>query len=326
MEVRNGKKMNFKRIYSQIAKYGRSIPELAEEYGMDEQAFTERMEMGLDPKLFSRVLKANERNLKQQRNNNGNGSEQSAPITTTKTIDENHEEEEDMARRNEERMEQNYRQNQSNKDKAAQRQRKQASRKSVSTSSEDMSVLENKKVTITGEISDKEKDLNEATQILAIREETVTETQRVFDKARKALDEAKSERDKAKNVVAQHTQSIEKLKAMLVNIETQITELKNKAIYLVAPGYTGKKPAFGTYYSTTEVQGYDTLSVVEAAVDYAIEPELKDMVVAGYDSYKEYMEGLRFVMLCVEYTYKDIEYTVLVNDERLKRLLQTHVG
>ena len=325
MEVRNGKKMNFKRIYSQIAKYGRSIPELAEEYGMDEQAFIERMEMGLDPKLFSRALKTNERNLKQQRNNNGNGSEQSAPITTTKTIDENHEEEEDMARRNEERMEQNYIQNQSNKGKAAQRQRKQASRKSVSAS-EDMSVLENKKVTITGEISDKEKDLNEATQILAIREETVTETQRVFDKARKALDEAKSERDKAKNVVAQHKQSIDKLKAMLGNVETQITELKNKAIYLVAPGYTGKKPAFGTYYSTTEVQGYDTLSVVEAAVDYAIEPELKDMVVAGYDSYKEYMEGLRFVMLCVEYTYKDIEYTVLVNDERLKRLLQTHVG
>ena len=304
MEVRNGKKMNFKRIYSQIAKYGRSIPELAEEYGMDEQAFIERMEMGLDPKLFSRALKANERNLKQQRNNNGNGSEQSAPITTTKTIDENHEEEEDMARRNEERMEQNYIQNQSNKGKAAQSQRKQASRKSVSAS-EDMSVLENKKVTITGEISDKENDLNEATQILAIREETVTETQRVFDKARKALDE---------------------VKAMLGNVETQITELKNKAIYLVAPGYTGKKPAFGTYYSTTEVQGYDTLSVVEAAVDYAIEPELKDMVVAGYDSYKEYMEGLRFVMLCVEYTYKDIEYTVLVNDERLKRLLQTHVG
>lgn len=319
MEVRNGKKMNFKRIYSQIAKYGRSIPELAEEYGMEEKAFIDRMQMGLDPKLFSRAIKTNERNFKRNET-----YLIEIPVQTVET--NNKQEEKDMARRNEERMEQNYRQNQSNKDKAVQRQRKQASRKSVSTSSEDMSALENKKVTITGEISDKEKDLNEATQILAIREETVTETQRVFDKARKALDEAKSERDKAKNVVAQHTQSIEKLKAMLGNVETQITELKNKAIYLVAPGYTGKKPAFGTYFSTTEVKGYDTLSVVEAAVDYAIEPELKDMVVAGYDSYKEYMEGLRFVMLCVEYTYKDIEYTVLVNDERLKRLLQTHIG
>ena len=321
MEIRNGKKVNLKFIYEKITKYGRLISELAEEYGMDEKAFIEKLEMGFDAKLFKSILKANERNMKHQKNNKENHSEELEPITTTKT----NYEEEDMARRNEERMKQNYRQNQSNKDKVAQKQIKQASRKSVSAS-EDMSVLENKKVTITGEISDKEKNLNEATQILAIREETVTETQRVFDKARKALDEAKSERDKAKNDVAQYAQSIEKLKAMLGEVETQITELKNKAIYLVAPGYTGKKPAFGTYYSTTEIQGYNTLSVVEAVVDYAIEPELKDMVDAGYDSYKEYMEGLRFIMLCVEYTYKDIEYTVLVNDERLKRLLQTHVG
>ena len=317
METRNYKKMNFKRIYSQIAKYGRTIPELAEEYGMDEESFLKRIEMGLDPKLFSGALKASERNLKQQRN----CSEQSTPII----IDEKHKEEEDMARKNEMRMEQNYRQQQSNKDKAAQMQRKQASRKSTSTS-ENMSVLENKKVTITGEISDKEKDLDEATQILAIRQETVVETQRVFEKARKALEEAKSERDKAKSAVAEYTQAISKLKATLGDVENQITELKNKAIYLVAPDYAGEKPAFGTYYSTTKVEGYDTIFVVEAAVEYAIEPELKDMVVAGYDSYKEYMEGLRFVMLCVEYTCKDIEYTVLVSDERLKRLLQAHIG
>ena len=41
MEVRNGKKINFKRIYSQIAKYGKIIPELAEEYGMGEEQFLE---------------------------------------------------------------------------------------------------------------------------------------------------------------------------------------------------------------------------------------------------------------------------------------------
>ena len=325
MEVRNGKKMKFRRIYSQIAKHGRSIPELAEEYGMDEKAFIERMEMGLDPKLFSIVLKVNERTLKQQRNNDEKGSEQSAPVTTIKTVDGNPEEEKEMARRNEERMEQNYRRNQSIKDKEAQRHRKQTTRKQPCASDE-VSVLENKKVTIAGEISDKEKALNEANQILTIREETVTEAQRVFDEVSRALAESKKERDNAKNVVNQHLQSIERLKAMLGNVETQITELKNKAIYLVAPGYTGNKPAFGTYYSTSAVKGFEELSVVEATAEYAIEPELKDMVVAGYDSYKEYMEGLRFVMLCVEYTYNSIEYTVLVNDERLKRLLQTHVG
>ena len=65
MDVRNnGKKMNFKRIYSKIAKYGRIIPELAEEYAMEENAFIERMQMGLESKLFSKVMKTNERNLK----------------------------------------------------------------------------------------------------------------------------------------------------------------------------------------------------------------------------------------------------------------------
>lgn len=323
MEVRNGKKMNFKRIYSQIAKYGKTIPELAKEYGMVETLFLERIQMGLEPKLFSSAIKANERNLKQLRNNNNEiGSVKTAPKTAT---DVNHEEEIEMARRNEETMEQNYRQKQSQKDKESQRQKKALGKKQP-PALEDMSVLENKKVTITGEIFDKEKALNEAIQILDIREKTVTETQRIFDEASKALAESKSERDEAKNVVAQHTKSIEELKAKLGDVETQITELKNKAIYLVAPGFTGKKPAYGTFYSTTKVQGDETLSVVDAAVDFVIEPELKDMVVAGYDSYKEYMEGLRFAMLCVEYTCKDIEYTVLVDDERLKRLLQTHVG
>lgn len=67
MEIRNGKKMNFKRIYSQIAKYGRTISELAEEYGMDEETFMERIKMGLDSKLFLNALSANERHLKERK-------------------------------------------------------------------------------------------------------------------------------------------------------------------------------------------------------------------------------------------------------------------
>jgi len=321
-EVRNGKKINFRRIYSQIAKYGKTIPELALEYDMDEQEFIERMEKGIDLKLFLSALKASERNLKQKKRDEDKCSEQSA----TKTTSENHEEEkEEMARRNEEKMEQNYRQKQSAMARETQKQRKQTTRKKFGTS-EDMSALESKKVAVTGKISEQEKALSEANQILAIREETVIETQKVFDEASKALTEAKKECDQAKKVVNQHTQAIDKLKIALSNVESKITELKNKAIYLVAPGYKGDKPAFGTYYSTSVVKGFEELSVVEATADYAIEPELKDMLVVGYDSYKEYTEGLRFVMLCVEYTCNGTEYTVLVDDERLKRLLQNHVG
>ena len=49
------------------------------------------------------------------------------------------------------------------------------------------------------------------------------------------------------------------------------------------------------------------------------------MLDAGYDSYKEYITALKFVMLCSEYACKDTECSVLVNDERLKNLLKTHV-
>lgn len=318
MTVRNSKKMNFHNIYNHIVKYRKSIPFLAGKYGMEEEAFREKMESALGPKLYLKAIKANEGILKQQRDS----SEQVVSTTITTNVIQ---EKKEMARRNEIRMEQNYRQTQSRKDREIQMQKKQTTKKTVSKPDE-MSILEKDKVTINGEISNMEKALDEASQILAIREESVAETQKVFEKASKALAEAKSERDKAKNAVAQHNQSIEALKTKLGNVEAKITELVNKAIYLVAPGYTGEKPVYGTYYSTAVVEGFETLSVKSASVEYAIEPSVKDMMLAGYDSLQEYMDGLRFVMLCMESTYNGMEYTVLVNDERLKRLLQTHVG
>ena len=63
MEVWNGKKVNLKRIYSQIVKYGMTIPELVNEYGIEEQIFMERLKKGFEEKLFSEVRKANERHL-----------------------------------------------------------------------------------------------------------------------------------------------------------------------------------------------------------------------------------------------------------------------
>ena len=318
MKTRNGnsKTINFKHVYSQIAKYGKTISTIAVEYSLEEKAFIERMRIGLDPKLFSAALKANERNSKRQRNNKKTGYMETIPQTTNVNIQE----EQTMANN-----EQTYSRNRSSSDKDALVQKKQASNRSIPVA-EAISALESEKVTITGEISDITEKLDEASKILEIRDETVAKTQSVFDKAKKALNEAQIERDKARNAVTQYRQSIGKLKDSLESIDTRIFELKNNAIYLVAPGYTGIKPEFGTYYSTTEIHGYDTLKVVEATADCAIEPELKDMVVAGYDSYKEYMDGLRFVMLCMEYTCNDIEYTVLENDERLKKLLQIHVG
>lgn len=310
MEIRNCKKMNFQIIYKQISKFGRTISELAEEYGMDEDSFIERIKKGLDPKLFSSAIKASERNVKQK---------------GKKCAYTNRQEDNDMSRKAEKRMMENYRERQSNKDKALQNQKKKEDLRPKDSKSK-LENFEDQRASIVGEISNKQKDLDKATEILSIREKTLSETKAVFDEAKKALEEATAKHDEAKKHVEEHEQFIKELNGKLEDIETQISKIKNSVIYLVAPGYIGDKPEYGTFYSTSEVEGFDTLSIIEAKADYAIEPELKDMVVAGYDSYKEYMNGLRFVMLCVEYSFKEVEYSVLVNDERLKRLLQAHVG
>ena len=69
MEEWNGKKVNFKRIYSQIVKFGATVPELAKEYEMEEQAFVEMIEKNFDQKVFSTLVKANKRKLKKKRSN-----------------------------------------------------------------------------------------------------------------------------------------------------------------------------------------------------------------------------------------------------------------
>lgn len=297
MEVHNGKKMNLKRIYSQIVKYGMTIPELAKEYGMVEKAFIERLKQGLNLKLFSDVQKANERNLKKQRCNNGAVSAEPA----TKPFKEK------------------------NVTKSPEKPKEETVKKAVVSSVNDMEALEKKKVTIAGEITSEKVKLGEATKILDDCEKDVAEKQSAYDSAREALKEAKSVRGKAEKTVTKHSQSIANLEVRLGEVEAQITELKNNVIYLVAPGYKGEKPEFGTYYSTSEVEGYDKLSIVEVSEEYVIEPKFKDMFLSGYDSLQDYMKALRFIMLCVEYTFKEISYTVLADDERLKKLLKTYI-
>ena len=66
MEIRNCKKMNFQIIYKQISKFGRTISELAEEYGMDEDSFIEKNKKGRDPKILSSEKKTRKRNIKKK--------------------------------------------------------------------------------------------------------------------------------------------------------------------------------------------------------------------------------------------------------------------
>lgn len=321
MAVRCNKKLNYKNIYSQIAKYGKTIPEMAEKYEMEEDEFIKRIQMGLEPKLFSNAMSSSEKNLKHR---------QKAKNKTTKTAVK--QEEEEMSRKGEAKVMFNYRQQQSEKDKLASIQEKRKTLEELKNqepapSESEMDILEKEIADVDEEISKEEKVLDTDKLSLASAEKALNDKRKAFEEASKNLEAAKKQKEAAEKLVEKRANGIKELKNKKESVESQITELKNKNIYLVAPGYSGKKPEYGTFYSTAKVEEFETLSTVEANAEFAIEPELKDMLITGYDSYKEYSNALRFVMLCAEYACKEgVKYSVLVDDERLKKLIKTHVG
>ena len=321
MAVRCNKKLNYKNIYSQIAKYGKTIPEIAEKYEMEEDEFIKRIQMGLEPKLFSNAMSSSEKNLKHR---------QKAKNKTTKTAVK--QEEEEMSRKGEAKVMFNYRQQQSEKDKLASIQEKRKTLEELKNqepapSESEMDILEKEIADVDEEISKEEKALDTDKLSLASAEKSLNDKQKAFEEASKNLEEAKKQKEAAEKLVEKRVNGIKELKNKKESVESQITELKNKNIYLVAPGYSGEKPEYGTFYSTAKIEEFEMLSIVETNAEFAIEPELKEMLIAGYDSYKEYSEALRFVMLCAEYACKEgVEYSVLVDDERLKKLIKTHVG
>lgn len=321
MAVRCNKKLNYKNIYSQIAKYGKTIPEIAEKYEMEEDEFIKRIQMGLEPKLFSNAMSSSEKNLKHR---------QKAKNKTTKTAVK--QEEEEMSRKGEAKVMFNYRQQQSEKDKLASIQEKRKTLEELKNqepapSESEMDILEKEIADVDEEISKEEKALDTDKLSLASAEKSLNDKQKAFEEASKNLEAAKKQKEAAEKLVEKRVNGIKELKNKKESVESQITELKNKNIYLVAPGYSGEKPEYGTFYSTAKIEEFEMLSIVETNAEFAIEPELKEMLIAGYDSYKEYSEALRFVMLCAEYACKEgVEYSVLVDDERLKKLIKTHVG
>ena len=321
MAVRCNKKLNYKNIYSKIAKYGKTIPEIAEKYEMEEDEFIKRIQMGLEPKLFSNAMSSSEKNLKHR---------QKAKNKTTKTAVK--QEEEEMSRKGEAKVMFNYRQQQSEKDKLASIQEKRKTLEELKNqepapSESEMDILEKEIADVDEEISKEEKALDTDKLSLASAEKSLNDKQKAFEEASKNLEAAKKQKEAAEKLVEKRVNGIKELKNKKESVESQITELKNKNIYLVAPGYSGEKPEYGTFYSTAKIEEFEMLSIVETNAEFAIEPELKEMLIAGYDSYKEYSEALRFVMLCAEYACKEgVEYSVLVDDERLKKLIKTHVG
>jgi len=304
----SSKQPNYSRVYSSIVKYGSLISEVAKEHGMTEEVFTARIKEGLEKKLFSQCIKADEKTKKhrlaeikkQQKKKNLEDKKMASRKQATKSQQSNN----------------------SNTQVQAQAQAQaQVQKQSLS-----MDELLNQQNTLLGKISEIENAINDTNAVIEIHEQSLIEAEAVFEQARMVLDNCRANCDFAKEELSQQTIELENLIVELSCIEYDISVLK-KQIYLVAPNYLGDVPEFGTFYSTSKIDSFQDLIFVDVdTLEYTINPNIDEMLFSGYDSLAEYMEAVRFVMLCADYTYKEKTFSILVTDERIKKLLKTHIG
>lgn len=309
------KKLNFKAIYSKITKHGVLISDLAEEYGMSRAEFIDRLERGLDPKLFSKAIKEDERN---QRRVAIKTRRETEMTTTMRQVEETQEKEPPYEVEKAIITTQNV-----TADSIEEKETTKEENEMEGTNT--LEALTQKAEELRLQETKNQEALEKASQILKVREETFKQTQMLLEKAARAREKARGKLEQAKRVTERYQEIGTKLSTQREEIESKILEARNSAIYLVAPGYSGPKPEYGTFLSITLVNGFE-VSIANPGADFVIEPQLKDMVATGIDSIKEYGQALAFTSLCLEYAMKDIPYTILVEDERVKKLLEIHLG
>lgn len=277
--------INYNYVFSQISEHGRLISEIAEEFNMSLEHFKEKLKAGFPPKLYFTALKLNKRNEKRRK-------------TLTKE--------------------------QKSSVSMGEKKKLEKIEKKEPTISE-VQKLEQKKKALENSLSETESKLANFSTDLENQKKALSEKQEAFNKAKCDLDAAKAKYESAQTKVNSYSSQRDFLKGKISEVVSQISEIKNRAVYLVAPGFNGKVPEYGTFFSTVPVNGLANLKIIAASPEYEIKPELDNMLDSGYDSFSEYSEGLNFIMLCAEFTCCDKEYKVLVSDERIEKLLHSHI-
>lgn len=176
----------------------------------------------------------------------------------------------------------------------------------VGIKNDDMANLEKSHADTVAEISAEEKKMTEA-----------------FNNARQELQKAKTAQKNAEKEIATFSKKIKKLNEKLGEIENKIETAKNQMVYLIAPGYSGEIPACGTFISTCEVEGVANLKVEQIPTE--LKPDFQDMIKAGFDSAQEYAKALKFVTLVEYYLCNDMQYKMLVSDDKIQKLISAHI-
>lgn len=193
----------------------------------------------------------------------------------------------------------------------------------VGIKNDDMANLEKSHADTVAEISAEEKKMTEAKMLQETCERVLQKATEAFNNARQELQKAKTAQKNAEKEVATFSKKIKKLNEKLGEIENKIETAKNQMVYLIAPGYSGEIPACGTFISTCEVEGVANLKVEQIPTE--LKPDFQDMIKAGFDSAQEYAKALKFMTLVEYYLCNDMQYKMLVSDDKIQKLISAHI-
>ena len=138
-------------------------------------------------------------------------------------------------------------------------------------------------------------------------------------KAKANLAQAKKEQKDAEAELNDSRDSLKRWQECLQNIESQITELENQVVYLVAPGYHGEMPKHGKLISVVEMTGV-TIEDTEG-IDLVHPLSAEDMFL--FDSMREAKEAYKYLRLVIKYACLGTEkYKLLVDSDEIQTLLR----
>ena len=304
---------NSTRIYNEVMEEHKTFTELAIEYSLAEDVFLKKLSKELPDKLYSKAIRQNKKNLKKQEQK----KQEKNNMAKTNSND-SRQEENNMTKTNSN----DIRQEKNNMVKTNSKDSRQEKNDMAKINLND---LEEEKEILTQErlknLQKKEKNF----EILNILNSEKKDTLEVLKKAKKASKEVSKKIQNVLNVIQHTEQEVERLDLRISNIEKEIEEQQSKKIYLIAPGYSGELPELGTFYSTESNINYQ-LEILKVSKDFVIEPQLKEMLMAEYDSYKEYIKGLKFVSLCSELIVKGVEFEIFCEDSKINSLLQIYIA
>ena len=145
-------------------------------------------------------------------------------------------------------------------------------------------------------------------------EEATKEFEEVVEKVKEARKICKLKEEKKQEA----TQQLESLERKRESIKEQIKEIDSNIICLVAPGYKGKLPEYGTLISVVPMEG----AIVEDVSDVVLISEMTAEEMFLFDSMESAKAANQYIKLVTKYFVDDKEYQLLVDNDILVKLLE----